>query len=122
MDSKQTSQTVRDFGPQGRYEFSVIIPVLDEQQQINLVIEHLRKLPGSEAAEIVVVDGDSQAGTIKSIADKGVTVFTCGKGRGRQMNAGAAAAKGEMLILTLASSRTGSSSAISPPAHVCVRV
>lgn len=105
MDAKAMNYSSRDVQSGGRYRFSVIVPVLCEQQHINSVIEHLKKLPGSELAEIIVVDGDPRGRTIKAITDKGVTAFTCEKGRGRQMNAGAAAANGETLIFLHADTR-----------------
>jgi rSAM/selenodomain-associated transferase 2 len=44
------------------------------------------------------VDGDPQGSTVGTIQDKDVTAITTEKGRGKQMNAGAAVACGEILI------------------------
>jgi rSAM/selenodomain-associated transferase 2 len=81
-----------------RYDFSIIIPVLNEVGQINLLIEHLRKQNLESSYEIIVVDGDPQGSTVGTIQDKDVTTITTGKGRGRQMNAGATASRGEILV------------------------
>ena len=81
-----------------QYGFSIIIPVLNEAGQINSLIEHLRRQNHVSSYEIIVVDGDLQGSTVGSIQDKDVTVITTDKGRGKQMNAGASVAGGEILI------------------------
>ena len=81
-----------------QYGFSIIIPVLNEAGQINALIKQLRKQQPESSCEIIVVDGDPQGSTVGTIKDRDVTAITAGKGRGRQMNAGAAAARGEILI------------------------
>lgn len=81
-----------------RFRFSIIIPALNEAERINSVIEHLRAQAGSEACEIIVVDGDTNRSTITAINDKDVIAVSSEKGRGRQMNAGAALARGQILI------------------------
>ena len=81
-----------------KYEFSIIIPVLNELDRINTIIEQLRKQNFEIPHEIIVVDGDTQGSTITAIKDRNVTTITSEKGRGRQMNVGAAAACGEILI------------------------
>lgn len=80
------------------YDFSIVIPVLNETEQINPHIEHIRNQNFGHLFEIIVVDGDRQGSTVKVIEDKDVTTVTVEKGRGRQMNAGAAIARGEILI------------------------
>ncbi|MHC4220976.1 MAG: TIGR04283 family arsenosugar biosynthesis glycosyltransferase [Planctomycetota bacterium] len=77
--------------------FSIIIPVLNEADQINTTIEHLCKNT-NDNYEIIVVDGDPDGGTIRNIQDRSVKTITSPKGRGRQMNAGAAIANGRILI------------------------
>ncbi|MHC4396370.1 MAG: TIGR04283 family arsenosugar biosynthesis glycosyltransferase [Planctomycetota bacterium] len=85
--------------------FSIIVPVLDEAGQINSTIEHLCNQGAKENCEIIVVDGDLQGGTIKIIHAKSVKTIKSQKGRGRQMNAGAVAARGEILIFLHADTR-----------------
>jgi rSAM/selenodomain-associated transferase 2 len=81
-----------------RKKFSVIIPVLHEAVNINRVIRHLRKIDGGRSAEIIVVDGSPRMDTLEVIEDADVIKVSAGKGRARQMNEGAARARGEVLI------------------------
>ena len=79
-------------------KFSIIIPVLKEQDRINSLIEHVHSQGYEGACEIIVVDGDAQGGTIKVIQDEDVISITSKKGRAFQMNTGAELAHGEVLI------------------------
>lgn len=78
--------------------FSIIIPVLNESDRINALIERLRNQRFESSYEVIVVDGDPQGGTVKAIQSEGVVTIIAEKGRGRQMNAGAVAACGDILI------------------------
>ena len=78
--------------------FSIIVPVLNEADQINPLIKHIHSQGFRRLYELIVVDGDPQGGTVRIIQDKDVIAITTKKGRGRQMNAGAAVARGEILI------------------------
>jgi len=82
-----------------------VIPVLNEAERINSLIEHIRHQSSNSTCEIIVVDGDSQGTTIKVIQDREVISITCAKGRARQMNAGAAIARGQVLIFLHADTR-----------------
>ena len=82
----------------GRYNFSVIIPVLHETNKINSLIEHLHALEGSRNSEVIIVDGSPTKDTINVISDKKVISIASEKGRAKQMNAGASIARGEILI------------------------
>ena len=77
---------------------SIIIPVLNETRKINDLIAHLRGLRTSAAIEIIVVDGDPQGGTVKTLRDCQVKTAISGKGRARHMNCGSALASGEVLL------------------------
>ncbi len=77
---------------------SIIIPVLNEEACIGEAIGHIRSLSGGEAAEIVVADGDPAGGTLLAIPDGTVRKLLSEPGRGRQLNRGAGAASGEVLI------------------------
>ncbi|MGA2331051.1 MAG: TIGR04283 family arsenosugar biosynthesis glycosyltransferase [Syntrophales bacterium] len=79
-------------------KFSFIIPVWNEEQIISRTIEHVISLHASGSAEIIVVDGDPAGRTIKAVRHMGVKTAISEKGRGRQMNLGAALAEGEILI------------------------
>ncbi len=74
---------------------AVIIPVLNEATGIGSTIQHLRAL-GFE--EVRVVDGGSTDETCANARAHGVTVIETGRGRARQMNAGAADCKADVLL------------------------
>ena len=84
---------------------SVVIPVLHEQVLINDCIARLRDLGSDEMREIIVVDGDPDGDTLKAIEDGGVRRLSAGAGRARQMNVGAAAAEGDILLFLHADTR-----------------
>jgi rSAM/selenodomain-associated transferase 2 len=77
---------------------SVVIPVLNEGENINRLIGHLRALPSDGEPEIVVVDGDPGKSTITAIEHGRVVTVTAGPGRASQMNAGAALASGDVVL------------------------
>ena len=79
-------------------KFSIIIPVLHEAERINDLIGHLRQLDPEKSSEIIVVDGAPEKDTLQAIHDDRITKISFEKGRARQMNAGAFAAKGDILI------------------------
>lgn len=78
--------------------FSIIIPVLNEAERINSLIEHILTQGFEDSREIIVVESDPRGSTIKAIENKSVISLTSPKSRARQMNAGAAIAQGEILI------------------------
>jgi rSAM/selenodomain-associated transferase 2 len=77
---------------------SVIIPVLNEGPAINVQVENLYILGGWRQTEIVVVDGDAGGSTLDQITDTRPVRLTAPGGRAGQMNAGAAAASGGILL------------------------
>lgn len=77
---------------------SIVMPVLNEGGTINRVIARLRGLALNGRAEIIVVDGDPQGGTVGVIEDRSIRTVTAEQGRGRQMNRGAAVAAGAILL------------------------
>jgi rSAM/selenodomain-associated transferase 2 len=79
-------------------KFSIIVPVLHEVERINDLIGHLRHLDLQGSCEIIVVDGSPERDTLQVIQDKAVIKIPSEKGRARQMNAGASAARGDILI------------------------
>ncbi len=74
---------------------SVIIPALNAAAALPGCIGALEGLPG----EVVVVDGGSADGTADVAARLGALVVHAPRGRGRQIAAGVAAARGEWLLL-----------------------
>jgi len=87
--------------------FSIIIPVLHEQSLIMAALAHLDELLRAEsfAGEIIVVDGDEDGKTIGVLAGAGVKTAVAAKGRGNQMNRGAALAAGDILLFLHADTR-----------------
>lgn len=77
---------------------SVVVPVLDEAEQLPRALDRLAGLAG--AWEVIVVDGGSQDGTLQLAATHPLdpNVLTASRGRGGGMNAGAAAATGDALL------------------------
>lgn len=78
--------------------FSIILPVLNEKDFINPLLDHLETLEGCGHCEVIVVDGSPDGETIKAVARQGVRCVTSPQGRASQMNSGAAVAVGEILI------------------------
>ena len=76
---------------------SIVVPVLREAENLARLLPALRaEAPG---AEIIVADAGSDDGS-REVAARvaGVTVLACERGRARQMNAGARAARGDVLL------------------------
>jgi hypothetical protein len=74
---------------------SVVIPVLNEGLHIG---KTLGKALTGRNVEVVVVDGGSADDTVLQAARTGARVVTAGRGRAVQMNRGAEATSGEILL------------------------
>src|SRR5512136_106615 len=81
---------------------SVIIPALNEAENIVAAIESVRRQSGE--MDIIVVDGGSADNTIE-LAQPQARIVSSGRGRAVQMNAGARQAQGEVLLFLHADSR-----------------
>lgn len=81
---------------------SVVVPALDEAGQIAATLASAR---GPGVAEVIVVDGGSGDDTAALARAAGATVLAAERGRARQMNAGAAAATGDVLLFLHADTR-----------------
>ena len=78
-------------------EISIIIPVLDEAPRI---VERLQSLQGlrTQGVELIVADGGSADGTAALAGPLADRVLAAPRGRATQMNAGAAASRGRVLL------------------------
>jgi rSAM/selenodomain-associated transferase 2 len=83
---------------------SVVIPSLDEAAALPALLADLRAQQGVEL-ELIVADGGSTDGTAELARAAGARVVQAPRGRGAQMNAGAAVARGDTLLFLHADSR-----------------
>ena len=74
-----------------------MVPTLDEAQGIEGALAALRPLR-ENGHEVIVSDGGSMDGTAALATPGADRIVAAGRGRARQMNAGAAAATGEVLV------------------------
>ncbi|MDQ3340815.1 MAG: TIGR04283 family arsenosugar biosynthesis glycosyltransferase [Myxococcota bacterium] len=75
---------------------SVVMPVLDEEQRIGAALSQLGAIQGLH--EVIVADGGSTDRTVEIARSHRVRIVTAARGRGTQLNAGAAAATGDVLL------------------------
>jgi rSAM/selenodomain-associated transferase 2 len=83
---------------------SIIMPMLNEAAGIETALQALVPLR-ARGAKVIVVDGGSNDGTAELARPLSDYVLSARRGRGLQMNAGAAAAKGEVLLFLHADTR-----------------
>ena len=81
---------------------SIIVPALDEEQEICQTLEAARR---GSSVELIVVDGGSADSTASLARKSGAVVINSSGGRAAQMNAGARAATGDMLLFLHADTR-----------------
>ena len=81
--------------PAGPPRLTIIIPTLNETAEIE---KCLSRLSGSASVEIVVVDGGSSDGTAEKARKFGARVLSAAPSKAGQMNAGASAAGGKVLL------------------------
>src|SRR5207302_10194456 len=77
--------------------FSIIVPVLNEEAVLEHQLAHLTRQCAQYDCELLIVDGGSHDSTI-AIAKRYGQVICAPRGRAIQMNTGAAAASGDVLI------------------------
>ena len=94
---------------------SIIIPALNEAANIAAALDALAPLR-ARGAEIIVVDGGSADETMKLAAPRSDRVLVSARGRATQMNAGAVAAQGDVLLFLHADTR------LPPDADQLIRV
>ena len=81
---------------------SVVIPTLNEAGQLAATVRPLLSEP---ECEIIIADGGSTDGTTDVAEELGCRVVKANRGRGKQLNAGAALARGEHLLFLHADTR-----------------
>jgi rSAM/selenodomain-associated transferase 2/rSAM/selenodomain-associated transferase 1 len=74
---------------------SVVIPALNEEGTLGSTLEGMR---GAEQVETVLADGGSSDSTVAIAQDHGARIVRSERGRAGQMNAGAAASRGDVLL------------------------
>ena len=74
---------------------SIVIPTLNESARIERSVLHALDL---QPTEVVIADGGSSDGTTELARATGAVVINCPRGRGLQLNAGARAAQGDVLL------------------------
>jgi rSAM/selenodomain-associated transferase 2 len=84
-------------------EIAVVIPVLNEARLVPHLEAQLAPLAGR--AEIALVDGGSNDGTVEALRRRGFEVLSAPRGRARQMNAGARATHAPVLLFLHADTR-----------------
>jgi rSAM/selenodomain-associated transferase 2 len=83
-------------------DISVVVPALNEASQIEAALASAR---GPGVREIIVVDGGSSDDTARLARPYADLVLCASRGRALQMNAGAAAARGAVLLFLHADTR-----------------
>lgn len=76
---------------------SIIVPTFDEEARIGVALTALAPFR-VRGAEVIVADGGSRDRTVALAAPHADRVVMAPRGRGAQMNAGAAAATGDVLL------------------------
>lgn len=81
-------------------EFSVVVPVYHEEEEIEDCVRFVESLQESEKAEIVVADG-AGGSTLPYVPETPMAVrtLTTRPGRGYQISAGCRAAEGEIILV-----------------------
>lgn len=83
---------------------SIVMPALNEAGNLDATLEALAPLQ-QRGVEVIVVDGGSDDGTVEQARRRATAVCTAPRGRARQMNAGAALARGDVLLFLHADTR-----------------
>jgi rSAM/selenodomain-associated transferase 2 len=85
-------------------KLSIVVPMLNEARALPKLLEHLLPLR-RYGVEVILVDGGSEDDSAALATRAGFAVIHAERGRARQMNAGAAAASGDVLLFLHADTR-----------------
>lgn len=83
---------------------SIVVPILDEERNLAACLGALQPLR-QRGARVVVVDGGSADNSLAIARDLADIAFVGPQGRARQMNAGAAACRADLLLFLHADTR-----------------
>jgi rSAM/selenodomain-associated transferase 2 len=91
--------------PDSTLSVSIVIPVLNERAIVSAAVQ---RALDSGADEVIVADGGSDDGSWQAVQGLDCRAVQCGRGRGTQLNAGARAASGDVLMFLHADNRLAS--------------
>lgn len=77
---------------------SIVIPTLNEEENIGIVLDDLRSALKSYSYELVIVDGHSKDKTVQVASKKGARIIYDDNGKGSALRKGFAAARGDIII------------------------
>lgn len=100
----RTDRYSDDARREGNARLSIVVPVLNEAATLAESLAHLQPLR-VRGAEVIVVDGGSHDGCLDAARPFADTVLASPRGRALQMNAGARAATGAVLLFLHADTR-----------------
>lgn len=87
-------------------KITVIIPTLNEEENIGELIQFLKQYGRSHLAEIIVCDAESQDTTVSIVKENEAQIIQCKQAsRAHQMNEGAKMAAGDILYFVHADAR-----------------
>lgn len=96
--SKRMSPKNKLYPALSKIRISAIVPVYREQDSINHFLRSLQAVFHPPDHEIIVVDGSPEGETISAVHFSEIRTLHSAPGRGTQMNSGAAAARGRILV------------------------
>jgi rSAM/selenodomain-associated transferase 2 len=83
---------------------SIVTPTRNDAAALARTLDHLERLAGRDAAEVVVAASGDREGTERAVAGRARLLWPAGSTRAALMNAGAAQARGEILFFLHADS------------------